>query len=86
MGYVSGSTTLALGQHVVLAQPTDDASDLAAHLAAAGEGIFSFGIAVRDLGGERERLAALRVGVVEDPNRPGWSLSIRRHCAVSESN
>jgi catechol 2,3-dioxygenase-like lactoylglutathione lyase family enzyme len=60
----------ALDQHLVLAQPTDPAGELAIHLAARGEGIFSFAIAVRDLAGELERLRTAGVGVLEDSRAP----------------
>jgi Glyoxalase/Bleomycin resistance protein/Dioxygenase superfamily len=58
-----------LGQHVVLAEPTDGEGELAGHLAARGEGIFSCGIAVADLPGELDRLD--RLGVAVDAVRPG---------------
>ena len=57
----------ALDDVIVLARPYTDDTSAGQRLAARGEGIFSFGIAVDDLDGEVERLTALGVETsVED--------------------
>jgi Glyoxalase/Bleomycin resistance protein/Dioxygenase superfamily len=62
-GAVLGIDGSVLHDTIVLAQPSDHDGELGRHLAARGEGIFSFGIAVSDLPGELDRLRGLGVTV-----------------------
>jgi hypothetical protein len=57
-GVVLALADSPLRQHIVFAEPTSD-GELSRRLEQRGEGIFSFGIAVSDLTGELDRLAAL---------------------------
>jgi hypothetical protein len=79
---IDGST---LDDVIVLAEPSTDDTAAGRQLAARGEGIFSFGIAVADLDGEVERLTGLGIAtLVEDgpwgrraPISPGALGSLR---------
>jgi len=61
LGYRGARLGAALGDGLVLAEPSDPSGALAEHLDRDGESMFQFTIAVRDMAAERVRLAAAEV-------------------------